>query len=227
MAVTLEFTDLAVWWREYAGAYASRSWREYRGLLAEAIHHAPGAPLLDVGCGYGFLVECARRFGIEAVGVEGSEDALAECRARHPLADVRPWSAGTALPLRSDSVGVAVAHEVIDHITFEDNRALFGELWRVLKPDGVLVVKSPSRYNTADQDKGHVTFFSPGEFRTFVREFGFEVITQPYVPRALLGTSRPGWLAMRAVTTFWPRERWAARIDLVARKRAPSGGERA
>lgn len=218
MVVTLEFTDLRVWWGEYAGAYAGRSWREYRGLLAEAIQHAPGGPLLDVGCGYGFLVECARQFGVEAVGVEGSEDALAECRARHPLADVRPWSAGSRLPLLSDSVGVAVAHEVIDHITLEDNRRLFAELRRVLKPGGVVLVKSPSRYNTADQDKGHVTFFSPAEFRAFVTGFGFEVVVQPYVPRALLGRSRGAWLAMRALTTAWPRERWAARIDLVARK---------
>lgn len=224
--MTLEFTDLAVWWREYASAYAGRSWREYRGLLAEAIRHAPCGPLLDVGCGYGFLVECARQFGVEAVGVEGSEDALAECHARHPLADVRPWSAGSPLPLRADSVGVAVAHEVIDHITLVENRGLFGELRRVLKPDGVVLVKSPSRYDTADQDKGHVTFFSPSEFRAFVGEFGFEVVTQPYVPRALLGTSRPGWFAMRALTTAWPRERWAARIDLVARKPAPDSGER-
>lgn len=227
MAVTLEYTDLGVWWREYAPAYAGRSWRDYRGLLAEAIQHAPGGPLLDVGCGYGFLVECARQFGMESIGVEGSEDALAACRARHPLADVRPWSAGTALPLHADSVGVAVVHEVIDHITLEDNRQLFGELRRVLKPDGVVVVKSPSRHNTADQDKGHVTFFSPSEFRAFVAELGFEVVTQPYVPRALLGPSRPAWIAMRALTTLWPRERWAARLDLVARLRQqPAGGGR-
>ena len=38
--------------------------------------------LLDLGCGYGFLVECARRFGVEAIGLEASEVALAECRRR-------------------------------------------------------------------------------------------------------------------------------------------------
>jgi SAM-dependent methyltransferase len=111
-----------------------------------------------------------------------------------------------------------VAHEVIDHITLEDNRALFGELWRVLKPDGVVVVKSPSRYNTADQDKGHVTFFSPSEFRGFLRSCHFGVVEQPYVPRPMLGKGRLGWLAMQALTKLWPRERWAARIDTVARK---------
>jgi len=216
--VTDDFTDLGRWWREYASAYAERTWRDYRALLAEAIRHAPGAPLLDVGCGYGFLVECARQFGMEAIGVEGAEDALAECRARHPKADVRAWSAGTPLPVPSESVGVAVAHEVIDHITLEDNRALFGEIWRVLKPDGVVVVKSPSRYNTADQDKGHVTFFSPGEFRGFLRSCHFEAVEQPYVPRPLLGGSRLGWLAMQGLAKLWPREAWAARIDLVARR---------
>ena len=53
-----------------------------------------------------------------------------------------------------------------------------------------------------------------------------EVIVQPYVPRALLGRSRLGWLMMRALTTVWPRDRWAARIDLVARKRPSGNGDR-
>ena len=80
----------------------------------------------------------------------------------------------------------------------------------------------PVAHDPALQDVA--TFFSPGEFRAFVTEFGFEVVTQPYVPRALLGGSRPAWIAMRALTTFWPRERWAARIDLVARKPEQGGG---
>jgi len=220
--LTRDYTDLTTWWHEYANDYAERSWREYRSLLGEVLQHASGGPLLDVGSGYGFLVECARRFGIDAIGLEGADEALEESRARHPLADVRAWRAGTEIPLTSESIGIAVANEFIDHITIEQNRALFRELWRVLKPDGVVIVKLPSRYNTDVQDKGHITFFSPSEFRRFVTSFGFEVIAQAYVPRQLLGHTRLGWFAMRMLAKMCQPESWSAHIDVVAR-RARSG----
>jgi len=206
------------WWIQYRKDYAGRSWRDYRHLLAEAVRHAPEPPLLDIGCGQGFLVECARRFGMPAIGLEASEIALAECRRLHPEADARLWRGGEPLPCAEGSVGVAMLNQVIDHVTLEDNRLLFAELRRVLKPDGALVAHSPSRFNRFDTDTGHVTFFSPSEFRTFVTSFGFRVLEQPYFPQPVLGASGAGWLLVRAFTRVCRPERLAATIDVVAVK---------
>jgi 2-polyprenyl-3-methyl-5-hydroxy-6-metoxy-1,4-benzoquinol methylase len=85
------------WWIQYRKDYAGRSWRDYRHLLAEAVRYAPEPPLLDIGCGQGFLVECARRFGIPAIGLEASAIALAEGRRLHPEADTRLWRGGEPL----------------------------------------------------------------------------------------------------------------------------------
>jgi ubiquinone/menaquinone biosynthesis C-methylase UbiE len=205
------------WWIEHQGDYADRSWRDYRHLLAEAVRHAPEPPLLDVGCGQGFLVDCARRFGMAAIGLEASQVAIAEGRRRHPEADVRLWVAGDPLPCGDQSIGVAMLNQVIDHITLLENRQLFTELTRVLKPGGALIAHSPSRFNKFDTDTGHVTFFSPSEFRTFVTKAGFRVIEQPYFPQPVLGTG-VGWLAVRAFTRLFRPERLAATIDLVAVK---------
>jgi SAM-dependent methyltransferase len=205
------------WWIEYRADYAGRSWRDYRHLLAEAVRYAPEPPLLDVGCGQGFLVECARRFGIAATGLEASEIALAECQRLHPDADARHWSAGQPLPCADKSVGVVMLNQVIDHVTLENNRLLFAELSRVLKPDGALVAHSPSRFNRFDTDTGHVTFFSPSEFRAFVTSFGFRILEQPYFPQPVLGTGA-GWLLVRAFTRVFRVERLAATIDVVAVK---------
>jgi SAM-dependent methyltransferase len=209
--------DLTDWWRQYGKEYEDRSWRDYRHLLSEAVRYGSTPPLLDVGCGYGFLVECARQFGIAAVGLEASERAVAESRRRHPLADVRLWQAGERLPFPDVSIGCATLNQVVDHFTLEENRALLAELRRVLKTDGALVVHSPSRFNRFDDDTGHVTFFSPSEFRAFVMGFGFRVVLQPYAPQRLLGGGI-GWLLVRAVTQVWRPERLAATIDLVAAK---------
>lgn len=206
------------WWIQYRKDYAGRSWRDYRHLLAEAVRYAPESPLLDIGCGQGFLVECARRFGIPAIGLEASQIALAECRRLHPDADTRLWRGGEALPCADGSIGVAMLNQVIDHVTLEDNRLLFAELRRVLKPDGALVAHSPSRFNRFDTDTGHVTFFSPSEFRTFVTGFGFRILEQPYFPQPVLGAGGAGWLLVRAFTRVFRPERLAATIDVVAVK---------
>lgn len=216
--MTNKLTDPDAWWVEYSEHYVARSWKEYRPLLAEYIHFAEEAPLLDVGCGYGFLLECARRFGIAAIGLEGSKSALARCKILHPFVDIRPWKGGEGLPIESESIGGAVLNEFVDHITLDQNKLLFRELSRVLKPGGLLLVKSPSKHNKFDQDLGHVTFFAPSEFREFVQSFSFEVLDQPYIPQPILGTSRLASLTVSLATKVYKPEKLSARIDLVARK---------
>ena len=211
------------WWTRYQAEYQDRTWRDYRWLLAEMIRHGFGGPILDVGCGYGFLVECARQFGIPAIGLEGSVTAVHESRTRHPAADVRHWEAGTALGLESESVQIAVLNQFVEHIALQENQQLFSDLARVLTPGGLLMVYSSSRFNRFDTDAGHVTFFSPTEFRSFVSGFGFRVAAQPYIPQPLLGTGI-GQTVMRVLTRHLRPERWAATIDLIAYKpKRPSG----
>ena len=206
------------WWLEYHGEYAGRSWLDYRHLLAEAIRYAPAPPLLDVGCGYGFLVECARQFGVGAIGLDASESALAEARRRHPEADLRSWRAGASLPCADGAIGVVMLNQVIDHVTLDENRLLFAELRRALRPGGVVIAHSPSRFNRFDTDTGHVSFFSPSEFRAFVTGAGFDIVAQPYEPQPILGTGI-GWPLVRAFSLVFRPERLAATIDLVAVKR--------
>jgi SAM-dependent methyltransferase len=211
--------DLPEWWTRYRNEYEHRTWRDYRLLLSQAVRYALAPPLLDVGCGYGFLVECARQFGMPAVGLEASAHALDECRRRHPDADVRAWQAGSPLPFDAGAIGIAVLNQVVDHFTLDENQHLMRELHRVLKPEGVLLVYSPSRHNRFEHDTGHLTFFSPSEFRTFVAASGFTVLAQPYHPQPILGSSGLGQLLVRAATQLYKPERVAATIDLVAARK--------
>ncbi len=214
------FSDLQVWWSEYSNCYAERTWQNYQALLSEVVLHGAGGPVVDIGCGYGFLVECARQWGILSIGLEGAPFALAEARRRHPQADIRSWEAGTPLGLAPNSVGTFVVNEVVDHITLDHDQQLFADIQRALRPSGRVIVKSPSKDNRFEMDKGHITFFTPSEFRRFLEAVNLEVVSQPYVPQPLMGTSRLGWFAMRMIAKFYRLEKWAARIDLVARKPA-------
>jgi SAM-dependent methyltransferase len=224
-------TDPDRWWESYGSYYADRQWEKYRPLLGEFVSHAPDGPLLDVGAGYGFLVECARRFGIQAVGLEASEAALTRAAELHPQIAIRQWMAGQPLPFPPESIGGAVLNEFVDHVSRDDNQKLFAELHRVLKPSGVVIVKSPSKYDTKEQelDKGHITFFSAAEFAEFVQSFSFEVVRQPFVPLPIAGNVMPPSVLLKVVQVMNRLDRWAARIDLVARKATPklvAGGHR-
>lgn len=214
-----DFTNPDEWWAEYISEYDGRDWLLYRPLVAQFIRHGQQHPLLDIGSGLGFLIECARRFGVHAIGVEASDVALAECRARHPHVEVRKWVGGDDLPFENCSVGGAILNEFVDHITTLQNDQLFKELFRVLMPEGIIIVKSPSRHNFLDNDLGHVTFFSRNEFKEFIINHGFELIENPYVPLPIFGSSRAGRSLARAVSIFFKPDRFAARIDLVARKK--------
>jgi ubiquinone/menaquinone biosynthesis C-methylase UbiE len=207
------------WWGRYEREYQHRSWRDYRHLLAELIGHSPGTPIVDVGCGFGFLVECARQFGIPAVGLEAADAAIAESRRRHPQADIRQWSAGERLPFADGTIAAAMLNQIVDHFTLDENRSVFGELHRVLCRNGILVVHSPSKHNRIEQrrDTGHITFFSPSEFRAFVTAFGFRIVDQPYHARHVFD-HRIGRLLVRVVARAFRPERLAATIDLIAAK---------
>jgi SAM-dependent methyltransferase len=216
-----DLTKLDDWWNEYGTEYSNRTWRDSRNLLADAIRHAPGPPLVDVGCGYGFVVEAARRFGISSVGLEASRHALDTARRVHPGADIREWHSGDPLPFENESIGVVLLNEVVDHFALRDNQLLFGEIFRTLVFDGAVVVRSPSRFNRFDDDRGHVTFFSPREFAAFVTSFGFTIIDQPYTIQPLLGRSRVSRNLLR-LAAFAQPEWLTERIDLVAIKKQQS-----
>jgi ubiquinone/menaquinone biosynthesis C-methylase UbiE len=213
-----DFSNLDVWWDEYKAYYKNRTWEDSRYLLAEVVQYATEGPILDIGCGYGFLLECARRLGIKAIGLDGSAKALSFCKKLHPQANIIFWKAGANIPLSSNSIGVVVMNQFVDHITYEENILAFSEAFRILKYGGILIVKSPSKYNQFDDDRGHVTFFSPSEFKDFVQSFSFKVIVQPYYLQPILGTSKIASIIMRALIKFYRPEKWSATIDLIAKK---------
>ena len=67
--------------RNGRAAYLAAQERQAEYLLDQACCHE-GTRLLDIGCGYGRIVEHARRRGAAAVGITISPPQVAHCRAR-------------------------------------------------------------------------------------------------------------------------------------------------
>jgi SAM-dependent methyltransferase len=101
-----------------------------------------GAAVLDVGCAFGHgTALLARRFQVE--GIDPSPDYIARARRRYPWI---PFSEGKAesLPYASDRFDGVVLLDVLEHLPPASVDQALGEVARVLRPDGVLVLSTPN-----------------------------------------------------------------------------------
>lgn len=122
------------WWRP-AGAFEMLHWiAEARARLIPPAP-APGAVLVDIGCGGGLLAPHVRGKGYRHVGVDLIGSALTQA-ARHGVTPVRGDAA--ALPLGDGVADVVSAGELLEHVP--DLPAAVGEACRVLRPGGLLVL---------------------------------------------------------------------------------------
>jgi ubiquinone/menaquinone biosynthesis C-methylase UbiE len=105
-----------------------------------------GGRLLDVGAGYGRLVEGYDAFerivllDASSVHVEAARERF----AADPRVSVIEADAA-AMPLDDASVDVAVCIRLVHH--FEDPRPVLDEIARVLRPGGVLVLEAANKRN--------------------------------------------------------------------------------
>jgi ArsR family transcriptional regulator len=137
-------------------------WDEMRALdlpaqavedaLLSLIRPAPDTRLLDVGTGTGRVLELlAERFG-QGLGVDASKAMLALARSRLARAGLTHCAVRLAdmyrLPLADASFDTAVLQMVLHYA--EDPAGVLGEVARVLRPDGRLIVIDLARHARDD-----------------------------------------------------------------------------
>jgi 2-polyprenyl-3-methyl-5-hydroxy-6-metoxy-1,4-benzoquinol methylase len=105
-------------------------------------HVRPGDRVLDVGCGEGAFSAQIARAGAAPIAVDVADEPLRRLRTRFPaLADVRRATAGEPLPVAGGEADLVWAGEVLEHVV--DVGAFAGDLRRVLRPGGTLVLTTP------------------------------------------------------------------------------------
>lgn len=158
-------------------------------LRALAAHElAPGARLLDVGCGDAALTGLiAMKHRTIVSGVDTTTASIDLARgefARRGLAGDFRTIDGYAYPWPDGSFEAVVCSDVIEHVQHPE--ALLNEMWRVLAPSGVLVVTTPVRYTEEPLDRLHVQEWFPNAFRELcTRTLGVPVQLELSHPVAL------------------------------------------
>jgi ubiquinone/menaquinone biosynthesis C-methylase UbiE len=115
----------------------------FRGRLGAQVLGglAPGAAVVDVGCGTGTLAIALAADGAEVIGVDGDPEVLALAHAK-PGAETVQWRKGlaTALPLPGASADRVVMSLLLHHLDAGAKRTALAEALRVLRPGGRLHV---------------------------------------------------------------------------------------
>jgi 2-polyprenyl-3-methyl-5-hydroxy-6-metoxy-1,4-benzoquinol methylase len=96
--------------------------------------------LLEIGCMYGFLLDCARKSGFKAYGVEISQKATDYARKNFALDIFNGRLEESSFDTQFFDV-IFLSH-LLEHL--EDPMGTLKIISRILKPDGVLIIKCPN-----------------------------------------------------------------------------------
>ena len=176
--------DAAYFEREYFQLHPGKlKYLEYLvGLLRS--HGIAGGRVLDVGCGYGFLLEALEKAGYEAHGIEVSAHAAEQAR-RRTRAQVFQQGAEEPFPFPDGHFDAITLFDVIEHLPRYP--AALASCRRCLGPGGKLFVITLNAHSIArpllgkrwawHQDPTHVHMFTARMLRRALEEAGLEVET--------------------------------------------------
>lgn len=106
--------------------------------------------VLDIACGEGYGSAILATKASFVKGVDIDQSSIQHAKKSYEAVKNLEFSFGslTKIPLRNNSVDVVTCFESIEHVT-EHDRAI-GEIKRVLKPDGLLLLSTPNKYIYSD-----------------------------------------------------------------------------
>jgi len=148
-------------------------------MLAEET--GPDAPVADVGCGPGHVAAFLASLGTKAVGIDLSEQMIEIGRRSFPAAEFRSGDL-LSLPADEGEFAAVVAFYSIIHLEPDELPVAFGELRRILRPSGILLLS----FHAGDEARqrhewlGHEVdltfrFFEPTRVVELLEQAEFEV----------------------------------------------------
>src|SRR4030042_480418 len=108
----------------------------------------PGMRVVDIGCGRGELVINCARLGARTWGIDYARAAL--LLAREAIYDTKYFdfkhlmaiqqSNASRLPFANESIDLVFMLDIVEHLLPEELKSTLDEVWRILRPDGRLIV---------------------------------------------------------------------------------------
>lgn len=126
--------------------YVWRSGQERRLGMIQQWVALDGAVILDNGCGLGTYLKALGRFSAHRFGLEVEHDRAVEAMAQ---AEGIVEAVGEYLPFPDNHFDFILSNEVLEHV--QDDALAMGEMVRVVKKRGRIVIFCPNRWYPVEQ----------------------------------------------------------------------------
>lgn len=140
----------------------------FLGFLTQV---SKGSQVLDIGCSSGLMLQALQEKGMQATGVDISQEAVHLCQKKGFTALCMD---AASLSFPDQSFDCILASDVLEHI--EDDRQALSEWFRVLKPGGLLVLGVPAfsfLYSDHDVYNHHKRRYTSKQIKTLLQDQGF------------------------------------------------------
>ena len=177
------------------GGYYDRVFRRCAGIQSKW-HHLKFARIrsemsnydthLDIGCGPGTFIGTLKSSAL-SVGVDIAENQIAYAQSRYgsPHHQFKCFDP-IALPFEDETFQAVTMIELIEHLSMKDNVALMREAFRVLQPNGLILVSTPNyaslwpmleglvnKFGEVSYEDQHITRFNRSRLDAFMQQAGF------------------------------------------------------
>lgn len=149
-----------------------------------------GKRLCDLGCGNGATAALCSQMGLEVVGIDPSNQGIAQARQAYPNIRFEIGSAYDDLSRDLGTFDYVLSFEVVEHVFYP--RKYASTVYDLLKPGGTAIISTPYHgywknlalaitgkwddHLTALWDYGHIKFWSINTLTTLLEEAGFKSI---------------------------------------------------
>lgn len=136
--------------RGWDGKCRTRNFHELRArdLALFALGDMSGKKVLEIGCGAGIYLDIMARMGIEVSGQDISSEAVKQAvdclRQNNFNGEVKAGDAQN-LFFEDNYFDAVFSADFFEHIDNDKKRKVIAEAYRVLKPGGILVIKTPNK----------------------------------------------------------------------------------
>ncbi len=152
----------------------------YRFAQALLPPASPGATLVDVGGGAGEFCRVARELSYQTTLIDGNPRSV-EAERRRGFTALETDLTYPITDLPDNAFDIVVSLEVIEHIVTAE--LLLGEMARVLKPGGLMILSTPNfgfikdrlnylRGANAKEEGYHFRFYTKSKLAAMVRDAG-------------------------------------------------------
>jgi SAM-dependent methyltransferase len=136
--------------------------------------------VMDIGCGTGKMLEELSQFA-DAIGCDYNIDAVEFCRKRGNFLLIQ--ASAENIPLLNKSLNIVFILGVLNHREIKDDQKVLNEVFRILKPGGILIITEPALqflYSEHDKTQHSKHRYNKREMREMLTKATFEIIKLSY-----------------------------------------------